>query len=129
MTTSCVLDVSAAAAILFREPDGLRVAPGLFLMKRVVVPQIFHLELANVARTKVRRREIDRPRAEELLRETSSWPIEVRPVAWENAWGVSMEHELTVYDAAYLHLALEVRVPLLTLDAQLIAAAGRRSLL
>ena len=129
MTTSCVLDVSSAAAILFREPDSQRVAPALLLIKRAVVPQIFHLELANVARTKVRRREIDWPQAEVLLRETAGWPVEVRTVAWEKAWALSMEHGLTVYDAAYLHLALEVRVPLMTLDSQLIAAAGHRSLL
>jgi len=126
---SCVLDASAAAAVLFREPDGLRVAPHLFGSTGVVVPQLFHLELANVGRSKIRRGEIDREHAEALLRDTSGWPLAVRQVTWEVAWPVAMEHGLTLYDAAYLQLSLAAGLPLLTLDAELIAAAADRSLL
>lgn len=127
--TSCVLDVSAAAAILFREPDAERIAGALFSVKRVIVPQIFHLELANVARSKVRRRELERSAAEALLGETASWPVDVRVVSWQDAWSVSTSHGLTVYDAAYLHLAMDARLALMTLDTELITAAGRRSIL
>lgn len=129
MTTSCVLDVSAVAAVLFREPDGAVVAPLLFAIEQAFVPAIFHLELANVARTKVRRRELDWAAAEQLLCETSVWPVEVRPVAWQDAWPMAREHDLTTYDAAYLVLAIELSVPPLTLDGKLAAAAGDRSLL
>ena len=36
---------------------------------------------------------------------------------------LAREHRLTVYDAAYLELALRADVPLATLDRQLAAAA------
>lgn len=36
-------------------------------------------------------------------------------------------HKLTAYDAAYLALALETRMPLATLDKQLIAAATQEN--
>lgn len=124
-----VLDASAAAAIVFREPDAARVAPILLASARVRVPQLFHLELANVARTKVRRKEIDRRRAHVLLATTRKWPVEVVATPWERLWPLAWAHGLTIYDAAYLWLARTSRCRLLTLDVALASAAGRRSAL
>ncbi len=127
MTTgSVVVDASAAAAILFREPDALRVAPRLFRATRAVVPQLFHLEVANIGRTKVRRREIDEVQAIALLASIDSWPLVVETVTWKDAWTAALASGLTVYDAAYLHLTIRLRLPLLSLDAALVAAAGKR---
>jgi predicted nucleic acid-binding protein len=121
-----VVDASAAAAILFREPDSVRIAPRLFRASRAVVPQLFHLEVANVGRTKVHRRELEESEAVELLAALESWPLEVEPVAWRDVWTTAFASGLTVYDAAYLHLAARRRLPLLSLDGALVAAAGKR---
>ncbi len=43
--------------------------------------------------------------------------------ATSDAWDVAWSYELTVYDAAYLHLALARRLPLVTLDVDLRATA------
>jgi len=121
-----VVDASAAAAIVFREPDSLRIARHLFRASRAVVPQLFHLEVANVGRTKVRRHEIDEAEAIELLATMESWPLKVETVAWREAWTVAFASGLTVYDAAYLHLADRLRLPLLSLDDTLVGAARKR---
>lgn len=126
MTTgSIVVDASAAAAILFREPDSLRVAPRLFRARRAVVPPLFHLEVANIGRTKVRRREIEEAQAVALLATIESWPLVVETVPWKDAWMAAFDSGLSVYDAAYLHLANRLRLPLVSLDAALVAAARK----
>jgi len=122
-----VVDASAAVAVLFREPDAKRVAPLLLTEKTIRVPQLFHLEIANVARTKVRRGEIDRRRARVLLGTTSAWPLEQVAAPWERLWPLAHTYGLTIYDAAYLWLARKSRCRLLTLDSALSIAAGRRA--
>ena len=126
---SVVLDASAAGAIVFREPEALRVLPHLLETDSIVVPQLFFLELANIGRTKVRKGLIDVDHAHTMLGETDGWPITVRTVPWSEAWAVAMQAALTVYDASYLSIALTEDRPILTLDRALISAAGDRSLL
>lgn len=129
MARACVLDASAAAAIVFREAAVERVLSAIQSMVRLVVPQVFALELANVGRSKVRQGEVTRAAAHELLQTTSLLPIDSRQVSWEQCWQVAMDSDLTIYDAAYLALALDEDLGLLTLDRKLQVAAGRRSML
>lgn len=124
----CVLDASAAGAVVFREPAAELVGPILFQASQVLVPPLFAYELANVGRTKVLRHELDWEHAEDLLGDVASWPVRVVDVGWRDAWTLARRHGLTVYDAAYLALAASQDVRLLTLDAQLERAAGRRAL-
>lgn len=129
MRGTIVLDASAAAAVVFREPGAVDVAGPLLRARRVLVPSLFHLELANVGRTKVLRGETDRRRALVLLRAAGAWPVEVADAPWLRALTIALRRRLTVYDAVYLGLAISHRCRLLTLDRQLARAAGRRSLI
>jgi predicted nucleic acid-binding protein len=125
----CVVDASAAAAILFRELDGEAVGRHLFKIAGLIVPQLFELEVANVARTKVLRNELGWAAVRSCLAELGSWPMAVEMVTWGQAWELARETDLTLYDAAYLWLARSRRLSLLTLDRALQMAAGSRSLL
>lgn len=60
------------------------------------------------------------------------WPLEVanallvgerRSRAWQHSLHLARSHRLSVYDAAYLELALRQGLPLATLDDRLAAAA------
>jgi predicted nucleic acid-binding protein len=42
---------------------------------------------------------------------------------------LAVEHGLTVYDTAYLHVAIERQIPIATLDAKLARAAKKHKLL
>jgi predicted nucleic acid-binding protein len=122
-----VLDASAAAAVLFREPgfgDVLRVLPS---RGGLVAPPLLSLEVANVAREKVRRGEVGRADAEVLLAELDRWRVRRVDVRARDAWDVAWTHGLTLYDAAYLQLALARRLPIVTLDRELRRAAGARA--
>jgi predicted nucleic acid-binding protein len=111
---------------VFREPDALRVAPHLLRASRLIVPQLFSLELANIGRTKALRGEVEWEVASELLKDVSAWPVETVTVSWAGAWELSRRRGLTVYDATYLYLSVQGSHPLLSLDGELQAAAGRR---
>ena len=129
MTTAAVVDASAIAAVIFREQAGSGVAEVLSEIRRLIVPPLFRIELANVARSKVHRNLIDWTEAEGALATVDEWPIGEAAVDWRSAWTTARKSSLTVYDACYLVVALEHDLPLITLDAALRSAAGRRSLL
>ena len=46
---------------------------------------------------------------------------------WSTTWQLAERHRLTIYDAAYLELALRVGAPLATKDKALIRAAAAES--
>ena len=92
-----------------------------------IAPVIWTLEVANGLQMAVRRRRITRPYRDELLANFRRLPIEIDgragSMAWDTLLYLSDRHDLTVYDAAYLELALRRRLPLATLDDALIKAA------
>lgn len=129
---SLVLDSSVALSWLL---PGEAAADDI--LERVVdkgawVPALWPLEVANVllaAERKQRITQAQRTRAIALLR---SLPIAVDAATAEHAWGdiltIAATHGLTVYDAAYLELALRLTLPLATFDVALNAAATRLAL-
>ena len=125
MRARLVLDASAAAAVVFLEPDAQQVLAKLLRASSILVPPLFGYELANVGRTKVSRGEVSWARARRLLRATRTWPVRVVEVRWERAWRVARATGLTVFDAVYLGLARAERARILTLDAALAEASGR----
>lgn len=123
-----VVDASAAAAVVFAEPDAVAVLAVLLSASRCVVPPLFLTEVANVGRSKVRRGELSWDDATFALGRLDGWPLSEQNVAWRDAFSIARRTGLTVYDAVYLSLAEKRDLPLVTLDDALRAAAGKRSL-
>ncbi len=129
---SIVIDASITIAWLFEDE---RTAAAHAILGRVIaegafVPGLWRLEVANVLRNAVRRQRCDEAYADRSLARLSRLPIECDEETERNAWGatlaLSRREHLTVYDAAYLELALRRCAPLATCDAALLAAAARR---
>lgn len=123
----CVVDASAVLSVIFREPDFEHVLRAL-PPSGLVAPPLLAIEVANVARTKVRRGEVTRADAEALLTSFERWRVRRVDVRARDAWDVAFAYGLTLYDAAYLHLAIERRLPIVTLDVELRRVAGARAL-
>jgi len=130
---SVVLDASMAIAWLF---DDERTASAHAVLHRVVaegavVPALWRLEVANVLRNAARRGRCDESYVDSSLSRLGRLAIQCDEDTDRRAWTatllLSREESLTLYDAAYLELALRRRVPLASCDAALIAAAGRRA--
>jgi predicted nucleic acid-binding protein len=96
-----------------------------------VVPTLWRLEVANVLRNAVRHGRCDEAYVDRSLARLGRLAIRSDEDTDRQAWGstrqLSREEGLTLYDAAYLELALRKRLPLASCDAALIAAAERRS--
>jgi predicted nucleic acid-binding protein len=91
------------------------------------VPELWRWEVANVLQMNVKRGRHGAAFRDAALLDLGLLSIHVDAEAGRQAWGptvrVAERHGLTVYDAAYLELALRRGVPLATLDEDLRAAA------
>ena len=93
------------------------------------VPGLWRLEVANVLQMNVNRRRHRTTFRDAALADLALLPIhldgDTDRHAWDETLRLAERHELTVYDAAYLELALRRKIALATLDRQLRAAAAR----
>jgi predicted nucleic acid-binding protein len=83
--------------------------------------------VANVLEMSVRRKRHDRIFRDATLADLAQLPIQVDLQTDQQAWSATLRlaerHQLTLYDAAYLELALRRNLPLATLDDDLRRAA------
>ncbi len=94
-----------------------------------LVPQLWNLEIRNILAVNERRRRIEPGDSNAFLQDLSLLPIRVHPDTDEGAaLMLARKHQLTVYDATYLHLAVRLSAPLATLDRSLARAAQAEGL-
>ncbi len=126
---SIVLDASMAIGWLFADE---RAAASRLVLRRVVaegalVPSLWRLEVANVLRNAVRRGRCDPGYADRCLSRLSRLPVSIDgdtdAQAWSGTRHLAIAHDLTLYDAAYLELAVRRARPLATRDTDLVKAA------
>ncbi|MEJ7638208.1 MAG: type II toxin-antitoxin system VapC family toxin [Singulisphaera sp.] len=100
---------------------------GLMPTARAYVPTLWPLEVANVLLVGERRKRISPADSAKFLSLLGTFPITVDDETTARAWGdtlnVARAQGLSVYDAAYLELAMRRGLPLATLDDRLKAAA------
>jgi predicted nucleic acid-binding protein len=98
-----------------------------------IVPNLWHLEVANALREASKQRRIEVEDMERILADVGLMPIEVDILtarqAWTRTWKLSRKHGLTPYDASYLELALRLDLPIATLDGKLAVAAAKEGVL
>lgn len=99
---------------------------------KVVVPALWPVEMANVLLVLERRRKLradERATALAALRDLAcSVDHEMSALAFTDLSLLASELSLSVYDAAYLELALRLNVPLACKDGALRTAARKRRL-
>lgn len=131
---SLVLDTSATLAFVYAEETTPAVRE---VFERIAeggawVPSLWRLELANILEMGIRRGRHDASFRNETLADFSLLPISIDPETDRQAWSATMnlaaQHQLTLYDAAYLELALRRGLPLATLDSELRAAAVKEKI-
>lgn len=92
-----------------------------------VVPSLWPLEIANALQNGIKRKRIDTAFRDSTIQRLLRLPIEIDPDTSEYAWTTTLRladlHQITVYDASYLELALRRALPLATRDEDLAAAA------
>jgi predicted nucleic acid-binding protein len=93
----------------------------------MLVPRLWHLEVANVLLVGERRGRCTVADVTTWLGYLSALPVvvdaETEARVWADTIALARRNDLTEYDAAYLELALRTRLPLATLDRKLKSAA------
>jgi predicted nucleic acid-binding protein len=126
---SLVLDSSVALAWVYGEETTAAVRHVFDLVggSGAWVPGLWRLEVANILEMGVRRGRHDADFRDSTLADLALLPIHVDPETDGQAWGATARlaerHRLTLYDTAYLELALRRGLPLASLDQELRAAA------
>ena len=94
---------------------------------RAIVPALWPVEVANATIVGERRKRLDEARSSRFLSLLKSLPIvidgETAARAWTDTMHLARAHNLSVYDATYLELAIRRGLPLACLDGKLNAAA------
>jgi predicted nucleic acid-binding protein len=123
-----VIDASALLEILLRTKQAdLLMARALDSAERLHAPHLLDIEVTQVLRRLLQRKEITLTRAEHAFDDLSNLVIErhghrsLVPRVWQ------LRGSLTAYDAAYVALAEALDAPLLTCDAKLAGAPGHQA--
>ncbi|HEX8814870.1 MAG TPA: type II toxin-antitoxin system VapC family toxin [Terriglobales bacterium] len=126
---SFVLDSSVTLAWIYADEttEVIRAVFGELVQTGAWVPGLWRLEVANILEVGVRRGRHDPAFRDSTLADLALLPIETDAETDRHAWGTTLNlagrFRLTLYDAAYLELALRRELPLATLDHELRAAA------
>lgn len=125
--TRFVLDCSVTMGWCF-EDEGDRYSDAVLAAlssDRAIMPSLWSLEVANVLVASERRGRLTHEDGQRFLELLRGLPITVSPFAPEAAevQALARAHRLSAYDAAYLSLALRMRLPIATRDRALRTAA------
>ena len=100
-----------------------------FKNTNAIVPTIWPLEVANVLLLSKKNKRITEVQSASFMDALSALPIVVDQSttsrAMHSIFILAGQSDLTIYDAAYLELALREKIPLLTLDKGLMKAAKK----
>jgi predicted nucleic acid-binding protein len=126
---SLVLDSSATLAWIYSDEmtDAIRAVFDQVADAGAVVPALWRLEVANSLTVAVRRSRIDAEFRRAALADLALLDITTDQHTDSRAWAETLQladrYRLTLYDAAYLELAQRRKLPLVTLDQELLIAA------
>jgi len=123
-----VIDSSLAAAWCFpdeRSDYTNAILQAISAPLEAIVPRLWAYEVRNSVLMGLRRKRITHADAQEFFESIKGLPIRLAdPVSYDAVFSLADRHGLTVYDAAYLDLALREGLPLASLDNALCKAAS-----
>ncbi len=129
--TRFVLDASVAVAWCFERETTPYTDQILEMLAEgeAVVPAIWPFEVANALLRAERHQRVSRAETAAFLGRLQALAIQVEQDAasraFQEVFSLGREHNLSVYDAAYLDLAMRQGLPIATLDQRLRRVAGR----
>lgn len=133
--TACVLDASIAAKwflpgageTLAAEAAGLLEAYAAGRL-RLLVPDLFWLEVGNILWKAMRQGRMSRTSAEEAITTLQERKLATAPTAplLQDAFAIAAAHERTGYDGIYVALAVHANMPLPKADERLANALAAR---
>lgn len=129
MKPSFVLDCSVTMTWCFEDETSPYTEAVLTSLKRTkaLVPFVWGLEVTNVLLMAEKSKRLHEANILHFLKLLNLLSIEINenPISMEDLIFLGKLHQLTSYDATYLHLALNHGLPIATLDKKLKLAANQ----
>jgi predicted nucleic acid-binding protein len=89
-----------------------------------VAPRLWAYEIRNSILMGLRRGRLSKLDSDHFLVSLNELNVRLcEPASYNEVFTVAQEYGLTVYDAAYLYVSMQERLPLASLDGQLVRAA------
>jgi len=126
-----VLDCSVTMSWLFEDEVTTQTEKILEHLEssQVVVPSIWPLEVANVLLIAKRKKRVTDLQVSGFIDALATMPIHVDDSttsrAMHSIFTLASQENLTIYDAAYLELAIRENIPIATLDNDLLKVSKR----
>ena len=121
-----VVDASALIDVLLGTETGKQAAVRILDPRESIhAPHLIDLEVIQVLRRFVRKREISSPRGQAAVHDLAVLPLVRYPHQLFLARIWSLKDSLTAYDAAYVVLAEALSAPLVTRDRRMASVAAR----
>lgn len=116
-----VVDASVAAKWFIPEAHSDEASRLLELEAGLFAPDLIGPEFSNIIWKKLRRAEITRPEADEIMKAFATLPLEIQPSAalLPAAFEIAAQLDRSVYDSLYLALAVAEKSILVTADSRL----------
>jgi len=125
-TPEAVLDASILVQAVVRERYTKNALKLIGTLKTIYAPSLILYEIANALVILVRRNFLAKEDAVRKFNHLIRIPtLNIREPNLSKAIDIAVELKLTLYDASYLALALETRIPLITAD-KILCDRGRR---
>jgi predicted nucleic acid-binding protein len=134
MVTPFILDCSVTVAWFFKDEHDDSIMNLLISTKTLgaVVPALWNLEIRNALLYSERKGRLTSIETTDCFTRLANLPISVEPspsdLILDDILKIARHYKLTVYDAAYLELALRRKLPLASKNEELRHAAGKAGL-
>ena len=122
-----VIDASIASAWCFPdEQTDYTKAVFQAVSSSAVAPRLWAYEVRNSVLMGLRRGRISKPDGAQFLFSLNELNVRLsEPASYDDVFSLAQQHGLTVYDGAYLDLAIQEHVTIASLDGQLVRVAQR----
>jgi len=125
-----VLDCSVALSWYFKDEatEQTNELRERIVEEHIFVPALWPLEITNALLAACRRKRIVKNDLNKILTDLRELPSEVDretdAMVWDNSLHLAQQHNLSIYDATYLELALRKKISIATLDKELVRASN-----
>jgi len=113
-----VADTNIFLAVTFDEPEGERLLK-LTTGHQLVAPEVLPFEIANALTAMMKKGVLNSKELREAWDIITTVPVDLRAINIGSALTIANQFNIHAYDAYFLECALNLRLPILTLDGQM----------
>ena len=115
-----VIDVGVGLKWFLDEEQADKARSNLSRNVEYFIPRLFYLETSAVLAKKVRRRELDKNEATRIRQTLGAFPFDVTPNEFleDQSFDLALLHQISMYDAVYIVLAIAIEGKMLTSDTR-----------